>query len=415
MISVILFYFFLFSFWAENVLGFKLTSIHGASLMNFSFYLMLMAWCFTVVRKKRLFEFNRINGYLLLLFGVIAATIPIKFLFNEVPGITLWGELTLLKGWLNPVLLFFILYNTLDDERHCRLVLFGLFVFFAVTVVTAISASSGFLQLGTIKVAQDRSAGFAEPNQYAAYLVLFLPVMFSGALFAGTKKKKIIFGALIFLACISLLITGSRGGVLSLFFAICVYLFTFSRKRLLRPGVFILVLLFGLPVLAASTYLVAPDNVKKVVLARFDPSKAKDTNELTSGRTVLWANGFQLFLKSPIFGHGSGTFIPLMKKNFRIWGNSHNDYLLYLVQYGIIGLGLFLMVLWSLFRGSWLIARDSSDRDLTILALSYFAGLSGFAVAMFGVNVMQPLFLFWAYSAVVLRNGQLVMQEARLK
>lgn len=413
MINVALFYFFLFSFWAENVLGFKLTSLRGFSLLNLSFYLLIIVWVVVAVKKKKFFEFNGLNNTLLMLIGYVAASIPLKFLLNELP-VNLWDEITLFKGWLAPILLFFILYNSLDDEKHCRIAMFGLLIFFTVTVVTTISASSGLFHLGTIKVEQDRSAGFAEPNQYAAYLVLFFPLLFSFALFAKTKTKKLVSWVLIFMACITLLITGSRGGVLSLFCAICIYFLVFYRKKLLNPSGFILSLIVALPLIATSAFFVAPDNVKKVVIERFDPSNAKDTDELTSGRTILWANGFKIFLSSPIYGHGQGSFVPLMKKNFRIWGNSHNDYLLYLAQYGIIGFVLFLMVLWSLFHGSWLIARYSADRDLIILVLSYFAGLTGFAVAMFAVNIIQPLFLFWAYSAIVLKSGQLAIQKARV-
>jgi O-antigen ligase len=168
------------------------------------------------------------------------------------------------------------------------------------------------------------------------------------------------------------------------------------------------VLLVGIPVLGASAYFFAPSHVKEIVVNRFDISKVRDRDELTSGRNILWANGFQLFLESPLFGHGLATFIPLMKKNFHVYGNSHNDYLLYLVHYGVIGLGLFLMVLWSIFRESMHIVRHTSDAELRILSLSYFAGLSGYAVAMFGVNVIQPQFLFWVYTAVLLKYGRLV-------
>lgn len=407
MIAVVFFWFFLFSFWAENVLGFKLTSMLGLSLQNISFFLLFLAWAMLSIRAGRFFRPSRVNTYLVLLGLVIVASIPIKLVLNEVPNVSLFDELVNLKGWLDSVLPFVVLYNTLDKEKHCRLALVGLLVFFAVTVLSTIGVTAGFLSLGTLKVVQEgRSAGFAEPNQYAAYIVLFIPLLFSGVLFPDARKRRLSLVGL-FLALLSLLATGSRGGMIALFFTACVYGLVFSAKKLVKPRTFILALFLAAPILGVSAFFVAPDNVRETVVERFDPTKAEDSYELTSGRTTLWKHGLQLFLESPLYGHGQATFIPLMKENFHVWGNSHNDYLLYLVHYGVIGLGLFLMVLWSLFRESWSLVESSSDKGVRILALSYVSGLAGFAIAMFGVNVIQPMMLFWAYSAVILRYGRL--------
>ncbi len=411
MLTVLLFYFFLLALWLEIVLGFKLTQVTGLSLHNIAFYLLFLAWAIKVIRKKKIFEPNRVNKYILLLFAVVCVSIPVKFLLNEVPDISLFKEIVSLKGWVDPILLFLILYNTINDEKSSRWVMAGLIVFLVVTMISAIGISTGLFQLGRLKVVHGgRSEGFVEPNQYAAYLVLFFPVLFSGALFADTKKKQILFVLLIFIAFVSLLITGSRGGAISFVFATCVYLFIFSRSGLIRPGVLILSLAVVVSILGASTFILAPKNIQDLVVERFDPAKAKSADEYTSGRLTLWSEGIKLFYKSPIFGHGQATFIPLMKKNFHIWGNSHNDYLLYLVQYGVIGLGLFLMVLWSLFRESWAVAKSAANQRIRCLILSYIVGFAGYALAMFGVNVIQPRFLFWAYSAVVLRYGRLYLQ-----
>lgn len=408
MLTVVLFYFFLCAFWLENVIQLKIATIIGLSLQNIIFFLLFLVWAITCIKKRKIFESNRVNKYLFLLFVVICVSIPLKYLLNEVPDLNLFEEMVSLKELLNPILLFFIFYNLINDMKSCKHVMAGLIVFLIITMISTFAISTGLFQFGYLNVVSKRSSGFGEPNQYASYLVLFLPLLFSGALFADTKKKRTLSVAVNIVALICLLMTGSRGGVISLFFCVCVYLFVFSRQGLIRPIVFILVLLVGIPVLGASAYFFAPSHVKEIVVNRFDISKVRDRDELTSGRNILWANGFQLFLESPLFGHGLATFIPLMKKNFHVYGNSHNDYLLYLVHYGVIGLGLFLMVLWSIFRESMHIVRHTSDAELRILSLSYFAGLSGYAVAMFGVNVIQPQFLFWVYTAVLLKYGRLV-------
>lgn len=410
MLTVLLFYSFLFTFWLEVVLGFRLTQVTGLSLHNAIFYLFFLAWAINVIRKREIFEPNRVNKYIFLLFAAVCVSIPVKFLLNEVPDIGFFKEIVSLKDWVDPILLFFILYNTINDEKSSRWIMAGLIVFLVVTMISSIGVSTGLFHIGKLKITHGaRSEGFVEPNQYAAYLALFSPVLFSGALFADTKKRQILFIFFIFLAFVSLLITGSRGGAISFVSATCVYLFIFSRSGLIRLGVLTLTLAVVVPIIGVSAFILAPKNVRNLVTERFNPTKAKSADQYTSGRLTLWSEGIKLFYERPIFGHGQATFIPLMKKNFRIWGNSHNDYLLYLVQYGVIGFVLFVMVLLSLFRESMHIANSTSNEELKILSLSYFAGLSGYAVAMLGVNIIQPRFFLWAYTATVFKYGRIAL------
>ncbi len=407
MLTVIFFYFFLLVFWLENVMGLKISNIHGLSLLNIALYALLVVWAINIIKKRKIFNSGKLNGYLIILFFIVAFSIPVKYILNELPHDSLTQELIYLKAWLNPVILFFVLYNTLDNDKNCKLILNGLIFFFIVTVISTIGEATGIIQIGKLKIVQEsRSAGFAEPNQYAAYLVLFLPLFFSITLFSSGWKK-IYSITIICLACISILITGSRGGIISLIFTIITYLYIFTSQKLLRIKKLLLIFIIGIPVLGTSAFFLTPANVRHNVIERFNPNMTSNTYKFTSGRTVLWKNSFELFLESPFWGHGQETIIPLMKKKFPIWGNSHNDYLLYLVEYGIIGLAAFLLILFSLFKESWINSLFCNDKWIQILSLSYFAGLSGFALAMFGVNIIKPRFLFWAYSAVILRLGHL--------
>jgi O-antigen ligase len=412
MMSLIFFYFFLFVFWAENVLGFKLSPITGLSFMNAAIYLLFLGWILAILQTRKLIEPNRVNKYIIILFTVFLISVPLKFLHAEVPNLSIFNEIVSLKSMIDPFLLFFLLYNCLGDEKYCRLAIAGLLVFLVVSVISSIGVSAGIITMfGKLRDIKGRTAGFAEPNQFAAYLVLFIPLLISGTLFSKNSMSKILHIGILLLSLIALMITGSRGGLISLILAMLIYFFLFFRRGTIRFSKLLPILFIGIPLLIGSAFMVSPDHVQEVVVERFDPTKTSDTQQLTSGRNIIWANGLKLFLQSPIYGHGSATFIPLMKKNFGSRYNSHNDYLLYLVHYGIIGLALFLMILWSLIRESVIIARESEDVQLNILALSYLTGLSGYAVAMFGVNIIQPQFLFWAYSAAVLKYGHLHLNK----
>ena len=411
MAAVILFYFFLLAFWLETVFGFKLTAITGLSLLNVAFYFLFIVWVIVGLRKRRFIEHNKVNFSLLLLFVLIVASIPVKFILDEVPDINLFDEIVYLKSWLNPVLVFFILFNILNNQEDCQKVITALLVFLAVTVFSTIAVSMGLLHFGLLSIDKARTAGFIEPNQYAALLVLFIPLIYSKVLFSSVNRDKIVFSLFLFFVLVSLVITGSRGGVIAGLFASLVYFNMLSRRQMIKLGTVVLVLIIALPILGLSAFFVAPPHVRDEVMERFDPTSGKDANEMTSGRKTIWENGIKLFIQSPVYGHGQATFLPLNSQYYHLAKRSHNDYLTYLVQYGIIGLMLFLYVYWKLLREVLLIVSKSLDKHMKVLALSYIAGFSGYAIAMFSVNINQPRYLFWAYSAVILRYGYLNIKK----
>jgi len=126
----------------------------------------------------------------------------------------------------------------------------------------------------------------------------------------------------------------------------------------------------------------------------------------TSGRTTLWRQGLQLFFERPLLGHGHDTFVPLSKSRFPMWGNSHNEYLLYLVNYGIIGFLIFLIIFYKIYRYTSQQLAGTSDPAKQQLLISYLAGLAGFVSCMFGVNVMVINYPFWIYTAAIFKYCQ---------
>jgi O-antigen ligase len=163
--------------------------------------------------------------------------------------------------------------------------------------------------------------------------------------------------------------------------------------------------------MGATSFMLVPSDVKQIVITRFDPRESEDVYEYTRGRTLLWSNGLKMFMERPIFGHGANTFVPLMKKKFQILGNSHNDYLLHLVHYGLVGLLIFVLILVKVFQHIWYRIKTVNDLWSKRLYISYLAGFSGYAVSMLSVNVIIPRLIFWLYTGLIYKYGQLEMSE----
>jgi O-antigen ligase len=405
-VSVILIFGLLFAFWAEQALGFKLTEIRGLSLLNLFIYLLILAWAVNFVRKRHQSKSNGISKYLIVLIAIVSLSAVWKVYLQEVPIRDNFQELASLKDWATPILLFLVVFSILGSERDCLKIIYGLEALVIVSTATMLLVSFGVLRFGVLKVVlQGRSAGFAEPNQYATFLVLFIPLLAMQLIKGEGVKRKAFAFSICILALVGIIATGSRGGILSLFFSILVYLALMYRHRVLAFPVLVFVIC-GMVILGGVSIIVAPSKVGTAAVQKLDPTQAKDLMNYTSGRTTLWRQGLQLFFERPLLGHGHDTFVPLSKSRFPMWGNSHNEYLLYLVNYGIIGFLIFLIIFYKIYRYTSQQLAGTSDPAKQQLLISYLAGLAGFVSCMFGVNVMVINYPFWIYTAAIFKYCQ---------
>lgn len=409
--AVIAVYIFLFVFWAEQVLGLGFSQIKGLSFLNASYYLLLVAWALKIIKTRKLFEPNDVNKYLILMIFVVLVSIPIKILLDEIPNISVMKEIINAKSWTNPLILFFILVNIIDNEKTWNNIQLGLVLFLLLTVLSTLLVTYGVVEIGTLRAHKGRSAGFAEANQYAGFLVLFIPLVLSFFLNQKSLLPKAISAFFLFLTLMGLFVTGSRGGVLSFLLSIIVYLLILKREKMIRIATVISVVL-TLLVVGGMSYVVVPPNVREGVSTKFDTSDSDDLDDYTSGRIGLWNNGIKLFSESPIFGHGQQTYVPLSKlRGFPTVANSHNDYLLHAVQYGSIGLVIFVMIFAKLFQHVWHHFNITTDSWSKYLYASYLAGFLGYAFSMLSVNMFAPRYLFWMYTAIIYKYSQLEMTK----
>lgn len=402
-----LIYFMLFSFYCEKVLGFKYNLFRGLSLMNLSIYLLIFVWTWKVAAERKPFDPNNVNKYLILMILVMLLSIPIKMLLGEISNVSVLKEIIYLKSRINPFIIFFVVFNTLSDVKTCKRALFALLLFMAFTLSTALLNKYGITEFAMLNVHKmGRTSGFGNPNAYASYLVLFFPLVLSYHLFRRELFTKISAGALSIMAFIGLLITGSRGGVLSFLFSMAIYLLILKKKTGMAFSRTVKVLCLILLIVGASVAF-TPSGVRQVVVERF--ARFSDTDDIdysTGHRTFLWANGLRLFTERPIIGHGLGTVGPLMEKKFGMAAVAHNEFINYMIEFGIIGLAIYLMIFWKMLQHVRKHLSEANDSWSKYLYISYVAGLSGWTFSMLGVQLWFPSHFFWLYTAVIYKYSQ---------
>ena len=387
---------------------FQLSQMRGMSLMNICIFLLLITWIFKVWKTRKLFEINNLNIYLFLIVLIAFLSVPIQIIKAEIPGRSLMTGILDVKNWANPLIIFLCLINTLK-KKQIKYALMGLIIFVIITVIPLLIDVFGITKLSFIRDVQPgRAAGFAEANQYASFLVLFLPIILSLFLFQkGSILNKIFWAFVCAMIFVALFITGSRGGILSFIFSIAFYLwFLVKEKKIsLIAIVGTIVIMITMSVVA---YTIAPIKIKETVNHRFNPYNYKNLDELSNSRLQNLRNGLPLFLDSPIWGHGLNTFVPLEKlHHFETQFSTHNEYLSYLIYFGILGLIIFVIIQIKIFNHVWCHLRKTDDPWMRILYASYLAGFFGYAFSMFFLEVFAVNSLFWIYTAIIYKCSEL--------
>lgn len=107
----------------------------------------------------------------------------------------------------------------------------------------------------------------------------------------------------------------------------------------------------------------ASESVVDLVLTNDESSNADNStgqyDSSVHARLLMWQEAIDFFKQKPLFGHGlAGEKNPELLKNYKYLSlykaNSHNDWLLYAIRFGIVGL-IFLAAVWIVgFRYAYL-------------------------------------------------------------
>lgn len=186
-------------------------------------------------------------------------------------------------------------------------------------------------------------------------LILFACSLFSWEMARGASLRLLLLGSTMMLM-LGVLLTASRGAVLGLVAALALYVIHFRRLRAA----------FAMVILAAIGFALAPDSVHERMLQGLDSRSIVSAaqgpgDEVTSGRIDIWSRLAPEVLRSPLIGRGLfSTQWSQYAKTGGYWaGHPHSMWLGILMDVGILGFGIMLLLyryLWQTFRS---LARDA--------------------------------------------------------
>lgn len=176
----------------------------------------------------------------------------------------------------------------------------------------------------------------------------------------------------------------------------------------LTVGVFAAGLYYGIPlgniVIAFASY-VLPTIIAIVLYLVFSVDDlSQELLTFSSGRTVAYEERLAMFMDRSLFdqiiGGGAGSdFVTGMETWRATAKDSHNDFLSFLLEYGVIGFLIFCC---------WCLAMLLSSRS--VLELAVLAGLIVASFVSNGVLLRPTLFMLFAFAVVVLRMAPVPAQ-----
>ena len=309
-----------------------------------------------------------------------------------------------------PALLYFLILEKVDFDGAKRLlklfsfsfipvILFGYWMLITQSEKLAIyeafeNTGEAVYRLGMM----EGGSGF-HPNSLGLHLAMFA-VFYIFFFFESRIKYRWIYVLLIINSMVLLFHTYSRMGWVCFLAGICVVGLLKSRKLLIA------FLLGGALILATVPFLT------RQITLRFEERGAVESR--FKNFEVAW----DLFLQKPILGHGQGSYQIItasrLKEGLRqrmqygVGGTmAHNEYLRILAESGVVGIGIFLFLMYRFLKLSVQIFKlphpTAKNYGAFLIAAVVMSLLSGFP----GEGYQSTNFYLWTFFAI----GEIFLRE----
>jgi hypothetical protein len=387
---------------ATEVMRWDLTITTGLSAKNLAIYLVATFLALRmVVSRTSITAGGSMHAAFIVQIAYALVTLFVAAMVIEYQGYDLIESGIRLKASLIDYYIFFLVFlfgvQTAEEAmKVIKWILAGAVFANLATILDVV----GIWNLGYTERVDGRTQGaIGESNQYAAYIILFIPGLIAAAV--ASRGLMRLGGAL--LSSAALVMTASRGGFVGMIVggAIGLYLFRhliqYNRIAGWVGGSLVLFVL----VMSFSEY-------GGLLTERvFGQTSNIDATEASSGRTEIWTNLLFTMFQHPVtFLTGFGWNV-YWSMPFRF--SPHNHYLAAWFNLGLVGLVCASYLIFSAIgraRRASLEARPPLRGQL----IAFVVGGTAVAVAVFFVDLHTPWIYFWMYTGVVMRLVTCVQQ-----
>jgi putative inorganic carbon (HCO3(-)) transporter len=248
-----------------------------------------------------------------------------------------------------------------------------------------------------------------DPNYYAQMMLVLVPLALDRVWNEKQKALRIFAAWALGVCSLTVLLTYSRGGFLSMMAVLIAMIFMFHRRQL---RYLLAVLIVGALLV---NFLPARFSDRLGTLTELLPgsSSTSGTTDISfRGRTSEMLVALQMFADHPILGVGLGNYPLLYQKYSQRLGidtrsevrQAHSLYLEIAAETGLLGLFSFMLLLWVIFRSLWSAQRSLAQRGLTFVSnivAAYTFGFMGYLIAAIFIHSAYPR-NFWVLAGIAL-------------
>jgi hypothetical protein len=384
---------------ATQVLRWDLTITTGLSAKNLIIYLLatVLGLRMVIARSSVTAAGQMQAAFLVQIFYAIitwlVAGLIIKYQHYDV----VQSGIQLKSGLIDYYIFFLVFLFGVNSTEDAMKVIKWILVGAIFANLATIADTAGIVNLGYQERIDGRTQGsIGESNQYAAYIILFIPGMIAAAVAARKFTWRLFWlgGALV--SAVALAMTASRGGLFGLLLACVIgaymyrHLVSYSRIAGWALGGLVLLVV----VLSFTHY-------GGLLTERvFGQTSSIDATEASSGRTEIWLNLFATMVEQPItFITGYGWEVYW---SFPFRFSPHNHYFAQWFNLGLIGLFTSCYLLFSGIaraRRAAVTAEPGARRQL----IAFVIGGIALCGAVFFVELHDPWMYFWMYAGTVMR------------
>jgi len=370
----------------------------------------------TLYFPKKIFAFLRafkpVKNFLNWPIGILLFFILISAIVSQIPALSFRGYV---GKTLQYVFLYFTFLECIHSRKRIKIFLTVYLISFALICINGIFqkfTGQDFIYGQPIDGMRIFSS-LRHANDFGAYLILIIPVLFSLSILLGRRERtavpgessdflvftslitRVIIFLLFILALICLGLTFSRGAWLA--FALSLVFMGFRKLKFLLPCLLLV---------AAFLSISYPYLIEQRSALWGNQWNLKDLLSFTSSNRLLyWQGTAQIIKEYPLFGTGLNTY-SLIVGNYKqqFGGYAHNCYLQMTAETGLFGLAAFLWMLFVLFRNSFKGLRLIEGRAYQLLLFGLLTGLLAFLIHGFFDTIfysVQLSSLMWVIMGMI--------------
>lgn len=397
-------------YWSIIIMPFSVAIAPGIANTFIGFFCV-----FFIIKRlitKQPFSTDRLT---IVFFGLFFAASAISIINSVSFNASFQGIIKLIKY----ILIFLVCSEEIRDKKHISRIIIAIcsgVCLVAVDALWQMVFGYDFIRHNAMQSAAGLprpTAAFPNPNVFGIYMAALTPLIFGLTFFYFKGKSKLLMLIVSVLSLLGVYLSLSRGAGLGVYLAI-LFLSIANKKKLLTSVLAGILIVFP---------FVMPKNIKQW---------AKEVNYnpivfmCNQDRISIYNNAINMIKHHPFIGVGLNTF----SKNYGKYKTAqaekyahtadtiyaHNIYLQMAGETGLLGLAVFLLFLFQVFRQAFNTLRKLNDGYLKIIGLSLVACVIAFLVnGLTETSLYYPrvVMVFWYLIGVSLSLNRLAKGSPR--